>query len=149
MRGGLRVDWSSQAAPDTLPTAQRLTVSKVTVLERQGEPGFAKIGVVTPSAPEQRGQLVDLHPVIATDVDGDGDDDIVLAGINQVLVNRGDATFEPQPFVAEENFRGARVAGVVGGFNGDGTPDFVTVATQGVWSNQVVLTGALADSADR
>lgn len=139
VRGLLQVAWSNLVAPDGLPTAQRLMVSNLSVLERQGDSGFTRIGVVTPSAPDRRGELVDLHPVIATDVDGDGDDDIVLAGVNRVLVNRGDATFDTKPFVAEENFHGARVAAVVGDFNGDGQPDLVTVATQGTWSNQVVL----------
>jgi hypothetical protein len=131
-KGTVAITWSNQV-PD------RLSISNFVVLEHAGESGFDLIGRVIPPAPQERGELVDLHPIAVVDVDADQDEDIITAGVNQVLVNQGDATFKPMPFVCESVFHGARVTGVYADFTGDGFSDFLSVGSEGSWTNRLVL----------
>jgi len=132
VKGTVSITWSNRV-PD------HLSVSNFVVLEHAGNPGFDLIGRVIPPAPQRRGELVDLHPIAVVDGDADQDEDIVTAGVNQILVNQGDATFKPMPFVAESVFHGARVTGVFADFNGDGFSDFLSVGSEGSWTNRLVL----------
>ena len=83
LEGRLGVEWDSAPSANGRFHAHRLVVSNLVVLERGGKPGFARTAVVTPNAPERRGDMVNLHPLIVTDLDGDGNDDVILGGVNQ------------------------------------------------------------------
>jgi hypothetical protein len=151
VKGRLGVDWLSGAtnAPPFRP--QRLTVTELEVLERDGLPGFTTHAVVTPNPPDRVGEMVNMHPVLVTDLDGDGDDDIVMAGVNRLFRNDGSANFTPMDFIEEKVFRGSTDAGVIADFNGDGKPDFLTVAKDGSLTNRLALypgNGALPFSSE-
>ncbi len=151
IRGNLAVEWERETTSTSLVRPRRLTVSNLQVWERAnsprpsdgrgvgGEGGFRKSFVATPEAPERRGDFINMHPLIVNDVNGDGNDDIILAGCNRLFLNRGGASFQPAEFIAENVFHGVRSAGVLADFTGDGVLDFLTVAGEGVWSNKLVL----------
>ena len=139
VRGNLRIEWEKPGEGGSRIKPQSLKVSDLRVWERLGSPGFKKLMVVTPEAPEQQGVFVNMHPLIVTDLNGDQKEDIILAGANRLFVNLGDARFEPHEFIAEREFHGVRSAGVVADFTGDGFIDFLTVASEGVWSNKLVV----------
>ena len=139
LKGTLSVDWDVPDAARPWMRPKRLTVTDLTVVEREGPPGFTTHAVVTPNPPERRREMVNMHPVIVTDIDGDWDEDIVMSGVNQLFLNDGTAKFTPMEFITEGVFRGSTDAGVVADFNGDGKLDFLTVAKQGALTNRLVL----------
>ena len=139
LKGRLQVDWDAVTSSRPLPRPHRLTVANVTVLERSGPPGFTSHAVVTPEAPERSGTMVNMHPIIVTDINEDGNEDIIMAGVNRLFLNGGKAKFTPMEFISEKVFRGSTDAGVVADFNRDGKLDFLTVAKQGSLTNRLVL----------
>ncbi|HXJ75245.1 MAG TPA: CRTAC1 family protein, partial [Candidatus Dormibacteraeota bacterium] len=139
MKGTLAIDWDAPSAGRPSPRLRRLTVTDLSVLEREGPPGFNAHAVVTPNPPEHPGEMVNMHPVVVTDIDGDGDEDIVMTGVNQLFLNDGTAKFTPMDFISESVFRGSKDAGVVADFDGDGKLDFLTVAKQGSLTNRLVI----------
>lgn len=139
LQGTLTAIWSPMPGSNGLYRPQRLLASNVTVLDRAGLPGFARTAVVTPNAPESRGDMISLHPVVVTDLDQDDDNDLVLGGANQLFLNPGDARFKVMEFVSESVFQGSRSAGVVADFNQDGWLDFLTVGAKGTYTNQLTL----------
>jgi hypothetical protein len=139
VRGTCRVEWEPDTAPASLMRPNRLIVSNLTVWERAGAPGFRKQIVATPEAPQGSGGFASLHPLIVQDINQDGLEDIIMASANKLFLNKGNATFEPMEFISEKVFHGVRSAGVVADFNNDGHLDFLTVASEGVWTNQLVF----------
>lgn len=139
VRGSLLVDWSSQTSSNDWMRPARLKVSNLKVYERAGPPGFSSHAVVTPQAPDQRGIMMNMHPLIVTDIDGNGSEDILMTGVNKLFLNDGAANFTPLDLVSEKVFRGSRDAGVIADFNGDGKLDFLTVAKEGALTNKLVL----------
>lgn len=140
LRGTLAVEWGPCPEPPSVARPDRLTVSALHCWERDSPPGFRRSFVVTPEAPAKRGVFIDLHPIILTDIDDDGNEDLILAGGNRLFQNRGGARFEPKEFIAGKVFHEVRSAAIVADFNGDARVDFLTVASdEGVWSNKLVL----------
>ena len=133
------VDWATDSPGADLRRVRRLTVNDLTVLEREGAPGFTSHAVVTPERPERRGEMVNMHPLLVTDINGDSHDDIIMAGVNRLMLNDGAAAFKPVEFISESVFRGSTDAGVIADFNGDGKIDFITVAKQGSLTNKLVV----------
>jgi hypothetical protein len=77
VEGTLAVEWD--AITTNAPVrVHRLVVSNLTVLERHGLPGFARTAVVTPNPPERLGDMINLHPLVVTDINGDGNEDVIL-----------------------------------------------------------------------
>jgi hypothetical protein len=139
LKGILWVEWEKLTNNLDAPHPAHLKVSSATVMERAGDPAFTEHAVVTPNMPERQGDMVNMHPVIVTDIDLDGDDDIILSGVNQLFLNDGKANFTPMEFIADSAFRGSMDAGLVADFNGDGMLDFITVAKQGALTNKIVI----------
>lgn len=139
LKGKLAVDWNKLPEDGSLPKPERLKVIEAAVIERAGSPGFREHAVVTPNMPERVGEMVNMHPIIVTDADGDADDDIIMGGVNQIFVNDGKANFTPGEFVADSVFRGSMDAGLLADFNGDAKLDFLTVGKQGTFTNKLVL----------
>jgi hypothetical protein len=139
MRGTLGVEWDAPSETRAFVRPSTLRVTELTVLERAGEPAFREEAIVTPNPPERFGEMINMHPIIITDINGDWKDDIIMAGMDKVLINDGTAKFTPSEFISEKVFRGSTPAGVLADFNGDGKLDFLTVAVQGALTNKLVL----------
>jgi hypothetical protein len=138
LKGRLAIEWSGSAAADGLFQARNITVSKLSLLERSGAPGFANQVSAAPDAAHVSA-TIDMHPLIVTDVNGDGHDDIIIAGVNRVLLNDGHANLQTVPLIKEENFYPVVGAGLIADFNGDGKLDFLTVANKGPFTRMLVL----------
>jgi len=136
LRGTLDVEWSASAEEPKQPS--QLTVTNLVLLERTGVPPFTHHLLVAPE-PATPNSGVDAHPLIVTDINGDGHDDIILAGVNKVLLNDGRANFTPTNLVSEQNFAAPHEVGVVADFDGDGKLDFVTVPGVGPMAKMLVL----------
>jgi hypothetical protein len=139
LKGTARVTWESPPGENKLARAKRLVISDVSVIERLGPPGFSAEAVVTPEPPAKTGVMVDMHPLIVTDIDGDGAEDVILCGVNKLFRNDGKGKFAPGEFIAESVFQGSREAGLIADFNGDGKLDFLTVAKKGALTNTLAL----------
>jgi hypothetical protein len=100
-----------------------------------GNGTFALHGVVSQS-------IVAANSFIAADVDGDGETDLVLAGISGpqsmngigVCKGNGDGTFQPGTFYAVPDSGPNKIWHlVVGDFNGDGIADIAAAGASGIW----------------
>ena len=115
----LDVIWSSEADAQDTPIPDSISVTKLEILERTAPPVFREVFAENRST----GQV--LMPLLVYDLDGNGLSDIVLAGVNRVLWNRGPGQFEAEPFLPERhNFYDS---GVLADFTGDGHVDYVAV----------------------
>ncbi len=115
----LDVIWSSEADAQDTPIPDSISVTKLEILERTAPPVFREMFAENRST----GQI--LMPLLVYDLDGNGLSDIVLAGVNRVLWNRGPGQFEAEPFLPERhNFYDS---GVLADFTGDGHVDYVAV----------------------
>src|SRR5206468_1428769 len=130
LKGTLAVEWSPPAASEQIIKPRQLTLSQLSLLERTGAPGFNHHLLVAPER-NRPGAQVNLHPLIVVDINSDGHDDIILPGVNKVLLNDGQANFRATEFILEENFYSLEEVGIIADFNGDGNLDFLGVAAMG------------------
>jgi len=142
LAGELQVIWNPQTILEARLRPKTIRVGPLEVLERSGPPGFSRDAVVTPQPPEMRGVMRNMHPVLVLDLNGDSRDDIVMSGINQVLLSRGTNGWTPQEWLSDSVYAGANSAGVIADFDGDGLPDFLTVGNRGSLRDQLTLYGA-------
>ena len=114
------VRWSTRVDAQGIPIPDRVSVTALELLDRHAPPAFREVLTVesTPGRPR-------MQPLLVYDLDGDGLSEIVLAGRNWVIWNRGGGEFEAAQFLPEEHvfFSG----GVLADFTGDGHVDFVAV----------------------
>jgi hypothetical protein len=141
LAGELKVIWNPQTIPEATLRPKTIQVGPLEVLERSGPPGFSRDAVLTPQPPEMRGVMRNMHPVLILDLNGDTYDDIIMSGINQVLLSRGTNGWVSQEWLEDSVYAGANSAGVIADFDGDGLPDFLTVANRGPLRNQLTLYG--------
>jgi hypothetical protein len=136
LRGVLRVQWPQPVAGLAAP--RQLQVSDLVLLEREGPPGFSNHLLLAPEPVDARSG-VNMHPLIVSDINNDHHDDILLPGINKVLLNDGRANFTTVPLIVEDNFMTPNEVGLIADFNGDGRPDFITVPGTGPLARMLVL----------
>ena len=127
VRGILGVEWKRPGPSDT-PEVERIDASQVTLVEREGRPGFERALNIAPE-PESPGGSVELAPVMVYDLDRDGLPEILLGGINVLLRNRGDFRFDRERIFADRTI--LQQAGNLADFNGDGWIDLLGVTTGG------------------
>lgn len=144
LKGNAQIEWSgmsrsrSNSAGGVLPKPKQITIANLSLLERSGPPGFNNHLLIAPEPEEPRGQ-VNMHPLIVTDMNGDGHDDIVLPGVNKLLLNDGKANFQALPFIKEQNFMPLKEVGLIEDFNGDGKLDFISVAEMGPLAKMLIV----------
>jgi len=137
LKGTMGIEWFATTNADGWHNPRNITISKLSLLERTGPSGFSNQLLAAPD-PSFAAE-VDMHPLIVTDINGDGHDDIILAGVNKVLLNDGRANFHTVALIKEENFYPVRGCGLIADFNGDGKLDFVGVPEMGPFAKMLVL----------
>ncbi|HXJ60646.1 MAG TPA: CRTAC1 family protein [Verrucomicrobiae bacterium] len=137
LRGSFVVEWADLVSNQP-PQIRQLVLTNLVLLERTGLPGFAQHALVAPE-PERPDAQVNLHPLIVVDLNGDRHQDIVLPGVNKVLLNDGRAGLQPVDFIRPEDFYALQEAGVIADFNGDGFLDFLGVSERGPAARKLVL----------
>ncbi|MFM7100993.1 MAG: FG-GAP repeat domain-containing protein, partial [Verrucomicrobiota bacterium] len=133
LRGEFTVEWHPVATPGDPPRVRRVTVDRWEALSRPGPPWFATLWreEVRPDA----GSVV-VDPLLVRDLDGNGFDDLVLAGKNRVYANRGGGRFEAG--VLAPRLAGPLVSALLVDVDGDGRADLVGADPGGL----VVVRGA-------
>jgi hypothetical protein len=133
VKGDLGVEWAPPASQGAAPRARLLDASKVTVLERHGEPVFRDRLTINPwtAKPDLARRQMAL---ILYDLDGNGLSELILPTTNTVYWNRGDWRFEAAPLLAEgpAERRSQPIAGLIADFDGDCRPDFLGAGDR-VW----------------
>ena len=137
LRGSFLVEWAA-AGGSGPPQIHQISLTNLSLLERAGAPGFSQHALIAPE-PERPGDPVNLHPLIVIDLNGDGHEDVVLPGVNKVLLNDGQAHLRAVDFVRPEDFYPLQEAGVIADFTGDGRLDFLGMASRGPWAKKLVL----------
>ena len=118
----LAVTWSSLVDAQDVPIPNVITVADLQILDRQAPSAFREVFQVASTATQRP-----LQPLLVEDLDGDGRLEIVMAGRNRVLWNRGPGQFEAAPFLQEDH--AIADAAILADFTGDGHLDFVAVDT--------------------
>lgn len=125
VRGTLRVKWQIEPKPgdSKLPVPESISVIEYKLLERSGNGQF--VPVLKLDAREIS-SIYRLQPMVVEDLDGDKFPDIILGGVNRVLRNRGDGSFQQEEFLKYPTGEIGEFA-LVADFTGDGHPDFFCV----------------------
>ena len=119
----LAVTWSPQVDAQDVPIPDVITVADLQILDRQASSAFREVFQVASTATQRP-----LQPLLVEDLDGDGRLEIVMAGRNRVLWNRGPGQFEAAPFLQDDH--AIADAAILADFTGDGHLDFVAVDTK-------------------
>lgn len=119
IRGKLEVEWKAGEKP----VPARIVTKDVEMVARRGTPMFSTALVVDPKESGSR-RYPRTSPVIVHDLNGDGLSEIIAAGSNQVLWNRGGFKFEQRDFLAEPIIPPAE-GGILADFTGDGLVDYI------------------------
>ncbi len=128
VRGSLEVQWRPPE-DDTLPAIDEMRFHEAECLDRTGPPSFS-IVARNDISPDPGALTID--PLILQDLDGDGWDDVILAGKNRVFRNRGGGSFSYEVLAPALNT--VMIGALVADFDGDGKPDFMGVDGDGlVW----------------
>ena len=116
----LQVVWSGRVDAQDAPIPDTMTVLDLEILERHAPPAFREVfeGETNPT-----GRV--LLPLLVYDLDGDGLSEVILAGRNLVLWNRGAGRFETDTFLTDQ--RVLYDAGILADFTNDGLVDYVAV----------------------
>jgi hypothetical protein len=122
VKGKVSVDWRS--GPKAKPRAGKIEIRDLEILERVGAPNFVESVAVEDSQQP-------LLPLLAEDIDADGDIDVLLPGHNRLLRNTGgtlsseDLFVHPPPTTETET---NVAAAVLADLDGDGILDILTTA---------------------
>lgn len=123
VHGLLDVTWDSNIPSGQLPKCKHIHVSKLEILKKPSQNGFHKILELDSKNLDQGRRM---HPLIVRDLNRDGFSEIILAGINTVLWNKKDGSFDRKPFLKESPGEIGE-SGVVADFDGDELDDFLCV----------------------
>jgi hypothetical protein len=123
IRGNLDVTWSGKEDAGGRPLIAAVKAHDVTLLTQLGIPLFKKVIVADPKklAP---GRFPRVTPLIAEDLNGDGKSEVILAGCNVVLRNKGNLEFGKEDFLQYPIIRPAE-AGILADFTGDSVLDYI------------------------
>ncbi|MFN0069259.1 MAG: CRTAC1 family protein [Limisphaerales bacterium] len=127
VRGRLRVEWAALATASDPPFPQSITADETVIYERAGPPLFEP--AVRETVVPDPGSI-SIDPLILRDLDGDGRDEIILAGKNRVYWNRGGGVFQGTRLSPQ--LKDPPGAAVFGDFDGDGSVDFLAVDNEGL-----------------
>ncbi|HYG75046.1 MAG TPA: CRTAC1 family protein [Planctomycetota bacterium] len=127
VKGPIVINWSSAKDRHGNYKIKSVDSTKLTVLRRTGKPGFSR--AFSWEAPAlgkhtlQLKQTAQPEALIAYDLDRNGLSEIIFAGWNLVLWNRGGGQFDQTPLV--ENAPASIVGAIVADFTGDGNADLI------------------------
>ena len=124
--GNLFIEWNPRPDAPSLPTIKEIDATKLSLHERVGDAPFQEILTIDHATPATRSGV---QPISVHDFDGDGLNEIVLAGSNEIFRNRGDGKFEKEQFLSfsERGFEVSLLADVTG----DGVTDFLFPGANG------------------
>jgi len=124
IKGVLGVDWSKQPDSEGLPVPREIRVTSQQIFERHAPAAFSE--VFTVNGTKENPLILPLH---VYDLDKDGLSEIIVAGQNLLLQNKGAGKFEAGTFLE----KGVPIydTGVLADFTGDSNIDFVTVNNLG------------------
>jgi len=123
----IEVDWHAEPAPSGLRRPRSVTVRDWTQHRSKQvlQPRSFPLDVRTRGS----GSVV-VEPVVVTDINGDGFNEIIAVGINKILWNRAGVSFDLDVFTREPVHEPGPAA-VVADFTGDAQPDLVLVDGHG------------------
>lgn len=121
VRGNLGINW----APGDIPQVATIDATDVTLLLRNGPPGFEVNQVMQfdVNLQSKKTRAGSIHPVIVHDLNNDGLPEIVISDFNEVYWNQGDWKFDKKP-LCKYPLRNVR-AGVFADFTADGIDDYL------------------------
>lgn len=130
-RRTVRGEWSAEWEPPILtgdaPRLRRVTVERWEMLTRTGDPWFST--VAREDVPPEPGSIL-IDPLLVRDLDGNGFEDLVLAGKNRVYANHGGGAFEAR--VLAPRLDSLLVGALLLDVDGDGRTDLVGADTDGL-----------------
>lgn len=118
--GNLLVQWHPRHDAKSLPIAKTIDATELRVYEREGPAPFQELLTIDHAQPNTRSGV---QPISVHDFNGDGLNEIVLAGSNELFWNRGDFKFEKDQFLSHPE-RGFEVS-LLADVTGDGVTDFL------------------------
>ena len=121
LRGELEVEWPNLQDEQSLRVGT-LAVGSIRALERTGAAPFVPKLKIEPS----RARAGYVAPSLVKDLNGDGRPEIIFAGNNSLLWNRGDWKWERAPLC--DYFHDPLSSALLGDFTGDGVMDLFGVS---------------------
>ena len=135
LRGKLQVTWKGKKDTFGEPELDIISVAECRIMKHQGKTAFREILSFNPAERPRPGPQR-IHPLIVKDLDKDGQSEIILGGVNEVLWpqrdDKGNITgFQVKPFLKDWHGEIGE-SGVLADFTGDGIADFVAPTTKGL-----------------
>lgn len=128
VRGRVGIEWGpAPAEGNSSPSPHRVDASRIEIYRRADPPLFTK--VIEEIIPPSRDALF-VDPLLIRDLDGDGLDDLILAGRNRLYWNQGNGSFKNLKLCPRLDT--PLSTAVFGDFDGDGLVDFLGVDNRGL-----------------
>lgn len=116
LTGRFHIVWQEEKTDEGVALADRIKITELEILQRQGEPFFQRLGSFD-IAPMRRG------PVLAHDLNQDGYSEIILPGANQIAWNQAGSGYNIIP-LHQQTITNCRAA-VLADFDQDGHIDLI------------------------
>ena len=140
--GDVDVNWASAPSGPDLARVGEIDASRLRLLLRPGPPPFSR-WLERPLDPPRNAIAAD--PLLVRDLDGDGQPEIVLPGVRELLSRGKDGAFTPRPIVTPK--LGLPYTGLLTDLDGDGHVDLVSVQHEGIVLSTPSTDGSLHSEA--